>query len=530
MHEPSLVCVLEARRDVERDAAGLVVCERRALPEHVLERAVREVLEHDVAALVCSPVVVDGADVRVRERGGGAGFSFEPLAVGGGRERLQGHVAVELVVVREPDGAHRAAAQRLEQAIAPGDRLLRHRGGIMVRAVSRLPTIDEALALVLGSVQPLPAEEVAVADAAGRVLAEDAVSPVDLPPFPSSAMDGHAVRAGDTPGALRIVGQSAAGLPADRRLEAGEAIAISTGGVVPDGADAVVPSELSEDRGGGELRVPETAAGVNVRPRGGDVVAGDLVVRAGVRLGPAQVGALAACGIAVLRCGRRPRVAVVPTGTELRPPGEPLAPGEIYESNSLLLAAQIRSAGAEAELFTPVADDAVETRDVLERALAADVLLTSGGVSVGPHDFVREALAQLGAHEVFWRVAVKPGKPVAFATRGATLVFGLPGNPVSSLVASSSSCARRCWRCRAPRRRSHGSSRERSLSGCERGADRDELVRARIEQGDAGPLLRPVAGQESHMIARAATADALVLVPRGTGELPAGAHVSFLRV
>src|SRR5581483_3696385 len=154
------------------------------------------------------------------------------------------------------------------------------------------------------------------------------------------------------------------------RLEPGEAIAISTGAVVPDGADAVVPVELSELHDGA-LFVPRIALGVNVRPRGGDVRAGDLVVATGTRLRPAQVGALAACGVAVVRCARRPRVAVVPTGTELRRPGEQLAPGEIYESNSLLLAAQLRSAGAEPELFGAVADDPVETRAVRERGLLA---------------------------------------------------------------------------------------------------------------------------------------------------------------
>jgi len=392
-----------------------------------------------------------------------------------------------------------------------------------------LPTIDEALALVLGHARPLDAEDVPIAAALGRVTAEDTTSPVDLPPFPSSAMDGHAVRAEDTPGTLRVAGQSAAGLPAGARLEPGEAIAISTGAVVPDGADAVVPVELSELHDGA-LFVPRIALGVNVRPRGGDVRAGDLVVATGTRLRPAQVGALAACGVAVVRCARRPRVAVVPTGTELRRPGEQLAPGEIYESNSLLLAAQLRSAGAEPELFGAVADDPVETRAVLERALAADVVLTSGGVSVGPHDLVRETLAELGASEVFWRVAVKPGKPLAFATRHATLAFGLPGNPVSSLVAFElfvRPAVLALQGAAAPGPSFEPGTLAHTLV---RGEDRDELVRARIEHGDEGPVLHPVAGQESHMIARAAAANALVLVRRGTGELPAGSRVSFLRV
>jgi molybdopterin molybdotransferase len=395
--------------------------------------------------------------------------------------------------------------------------------------VARLPTIDEALASVLGHVAPLAAEDVPVGDALGRVLADPAASAVDLPPFASSAMDGHAVRAADTPGTLRVVGQSAAGRPAVGRVERGEAISISTGGVVPEGADAVVPIEQSETAGDG-LRVPETAAGVNVRPRAGDVAAGDVVAGAGMLLGPAQIGALAACGIATVRCARRPRVAVMPTGTELRRPGEPLAPGEIYESNSLLLAAQARSAGGLPEVFAPVADDPGETRAALERALGADVVLTSGGVSVGPHDLVRAALAELGAREVFWRVAVKPGKPVAFATRGATLVFGLPGNPVSSLVAFELFVRPALLALQGAASPAPRFETGRLAAWLARGADRDELVRARIEHAADGVVLHPVAGQESHMIARAAGADALVLVRRGEGSAPAGSYVSFLRL
>ena len=296
--------------------------------------------------------------------------------------------------------------------------------------VPELLTIDEALARVLEHARALPGEDVAVADAAGRVLASAAVARVDLPPFPSSAMDGYAVRATDTPGVLTVAGRSAAGHPAGIELTTGNAIAISTGAVVPDGADAVVPVERT--RGGeGTVDVEQVARGENVRPRGGDTAAGDTVVPAGATCGPAQLGALAAVGLERVRCARRPRVAVLATGSELRLPGEPLGPGEIYESNTVMLAAQVRRAGAEVEVHGAVADDADATRAALERGLDADVLLTSGGVSVGEHDLVRGLLAEIGVVEVFWRVAVKPGKPVAFSTRGSTLVFGLPGNPVS---------------------------------------------------------------------------------------------------
>jgi molybdopterin molybdotransferase len=297
-----------------------------------------------------------------------------------------------------------------------------------------LLTIDEALALVLARVVAVEPEPVALADAAGRVLSEPARAAVDLPPFPSSAMDGFAVRAADTPGTLAVVGRVAAGRPARRALGAGEAMGISTGGVVPDGADSVVPIEVVEDRGETVVIKDNVVINDNVRGRGGDLRIGDVVVEAGVMLRAAHVGALAAAGVTSVACARRPRAAIVVTGTELRPPGEPLEAGQIYDANGFILAAQLASAGAVVDRLPTVADDEAETRAAIARGLAGDVLVTTGGVSVGVHDLVRAAEAELGVEEVFWRVAMQPGKPVAFGVRGRTLVFGLPGNPVSSLV------------------------------------------------------------------------------------------------
>ena len=298
-----------------------------------------------------------------------------------------------------------------------------------------LLTIEEALAVVLAQAQPLDAEAVPLDESAGRFLAAAATAAVDLPPFPSSAMDGFAVRAADTPGTLPVVFRIAAGHPAEQPLAAGEAMGIATGGAVPEGADAVVPIEYVVDYDN-TVEIPEAAsAGANVRPRGGDVRAGERVVPAGTRLGAAQLGALGAAGIAEVRVARRPRAALLTTGTELRRPGEPLAAGQIYESNGLMLAAALTTAGAVVERLAPVEDDLDAHRAALERALDADVVVTSGGVSVGPHDLVRGVLRELGVEELFWGVAVKPGKPLAFGARGRTLVFGLPGNPVSSLVA-----------------------------------------------------------------------------------------------
>ena len=222
--------------------------------------------------------------------------------------------------------------------------------------MAALPSIDQALALVLARVRPLGAESIPIGDAAGRVLAEAARAEVDLPPFDSSAMDGFAVRAAETPGPLTVVGQSAAGRPAPEALGSGEAIAISTGAVVPEGADAIVPVEHAT-LAGSEVTVERVGQGDNRRLRGGDARSGDVVVPSGVRLGPPQIGALAAVGVGSVRCGRRPRAAVLATGTELRSPGETLRPGEIYESNSLLLRAQLESAGAEVVVLQPVADD-----------------------------------------------------------------------------------------------------------------------------------------------------------------------------
>jgi molybdopterin molybdotransferase len=394
--------------------------------------------------------------------------------------------------------------------------------------VAELLTVDDALARIVEHASLLPSESVAVADAAGRILREPARAAVDLPPFPSSAMDGFAVRAADAPGELAIAFRVPAGTPPPGPLPEGAAAGISTGGTVPEGADTVVPVELVEDRGA-HVKIPEpAAAGQHVRPRGGDVRAGDVVVEAGAWLGPSQIGALAAAGIAEVVCSARPRVAVLATGSELRAAGEPLSEGQIYESNRPMVAAVLARAGALVDVLPVVADDETAHRDAIGRGLEADVLVTSGGVSLGEHDLVRGIEAELGVQEVFWGVAVKPGKPISFGVRKQTLVFGLPGNPVSSLVASLvfvSTGLRAAQGARHVRPRYALGIAAVALS---RNRHRDEFVRAvRANDGDA-VLLEAIAGQESHMIARAAAADALVHVPRGEGEIAAGSTVRFL--
>jgi molybdopterin molybdotransferase len=394
--------------------------------------------------------------------------------------------------------------------------------------MAELLSLQDAIAQVLARVDPLEPIVVPVAEAVGRVLAEDADAAVDLPPFASSAMDGFALRGDDTPGRLPVVARIAAGAPATAALQPGESMAIATGGVVPKGADSVVPIENVAERDNEiEIRNP-VVSGSHVRPRGGDVRAGDVVVDHGTRIGIAQLAALAAAGIDRVSVHRPPRVAILATGTELRGPGEPLGPGQIYDSNGVLIAAAVASAGGQVEQLPAVADDEAAHRAALEHGLAADVLVTSGGVSVGPHDLVRRVLGELGVDEVFWGVAVKPGKPVAFGVRGHTLVFGLPGNPVSSLVGCELFVRPALLALQGASVPGPVFREGRLATDVDRNAHRDELLRARALPSEDGVVLDPVSGQESHMIVRAAGADALVLAPRGEGILAAGERVRYL--
>jgi molybdopterin molybdotransferase len=397
-----------------------------------------------------------------------------------------------------------------------------------------LISVDEAQRIVLERAKRLDSERVPIERAAGRVLAEPVAALVDLPPFPSSAMDGYALRSADTavpPTRLPIGARIAAGSPADRALAPGEAMAISTGGAVPEGADAVVPLELVEESEEA-IGVPELVAqGANIRERAGDVSAGDIVLEPGARLGPAQVAALAAAGVSEVQCSKRPRVGILVTGSELRQPGEPLGAGEIYESNGLLLATALQLAGAVPAQLGVVADDADEHERAMERALLGfDMLITSGGASVGPHDLVRATQAKLRVEELFWGVSVKPGKPVAFGVRRDHLVFNLPGNPVSVLVTFELFVRPAVNVLLGVPDPLPEYRRAILASAVKRNPHRDEYVRAtRRREGDT-VVVDPLPGRESHMIASAARADALVAVEAGDGELAAGEEIRYIAI
>jgi molybdopterin molybdotransferase len=298
-------------------------------------------------------------------------------------------------------------------------------------------TIDEAIDAVLAAAKPLASEEVGLLDALGRAAAADVVSPERVPGFDNSAMDGYAVD-GAALAAGRREFHVAVEIPAGRFVEkavgSGETAKIMTGAPLPPGVDTVVPVEVTEQRDATLTVLEPVPQGGNVRRSGEDLAEGDTLLARGDRLGPAEIGLLASVGVQRLRVARRPRVAVLATGSELVAAGRPLAPGQIRNSNSFTAFGQVLDAGAEPVLLGIARDDLDETRRLVGAALEHDVVLTSGGVSVGEFDFVKQVQEELGVERRFWGVATKPGKPLAFGVRGDTLVFGVPGNPVAAMV------------------------------------------------------------------------------------------------
>jgi molybdopterin molybdotransferase len=395
--------------------------------------------------------------------------------------------------------------------------------GIM-RHVPPLPSVDEARATLLGALRPLTPVNLPVAEALGLVLAEEVTAAYDSPAFDNSAMDGFATRHGRAGDRLRLVGESRAGTPYDGTLGDGEAVRISTGAALPDGADGVLQQELVDAEGDAVVLREDVPAGRNVRTAGDDLRKGTRVLPQGTRIGPAELGVAIGAGRMHLLVGPRPRLAVVTTGDELVAPGTRLEPGQIHDSNGPTLAALAARAGAEVVGQGHATDDPEATREIIGEALdAADVVVIAGGISVGPHDHVKGALDALGVRQLLWRVALKPGKPTWFGEKDGKLVLGLPGNPVSAYVtfllfARPALAALQGADASVPR------TEATLATAVARNPDRDELVRVRrLPDG----TVEPTGPQGSHVLSSLLGADALAIVPRGDGELAAGATVAL---
>ncbi|HEX7190295.1 MAG TPA: gephyrin-like molybdotransferase Glp [Thermoanaerobaculia bacterium] len=297
-------------------------------------------------------------------------------------------------------------------------------------------SVEEAQERVLELVAPLGIEQIALQNALNRVLADDVLAAFDLPEGDNSAMDGYAVIADDTPGTLQVIEDVPAGSVPRRRVERGTASRIMTGALVPDGADSIAQVEIT-DGGSETVRIDrKVAPGAHVRRRGEDMRAGDTVITRGTRIGPAEIGVLASLQQSSVAVARKPSIAILATGNEIVEIDAPRRAGAIANSNSYALAALAREAGAEPQLRGIVGDTPEATIAALRSALDCDFIVTSGGVSAGAYDFVKDAVAALGADTRVWRVAMKPGKPVVVSRLpGGQVTFGLPGNPVSSMVA-----------------------------------------------------------------------------------------------
>jgi molybdopterin molybdotransferase len=391
-------------------------------------------------------------------------------------------------------------------------------------------SVDEHLADVLSVVRPLAALEVGLLDAHGCVLAEDVVAPQPLPGFDNSAMDGYAVRAADlvdVPAVLPVVGDVPAGPASQLRVQPGLCVRIMTGALMPDGADAVVPVEWT-DGGLAQVRIsrrPEV--GAHVRRAGEDVTAGELVLRAGSHLGSAQIGLAAAVGRSRLLVRPRPRVVVLSTGTELVEPGAALEPGQLYDSNSLALTTACIEAGAIAYRVGIVPDEGKKLLDTLEDQLVrADLLVTSGGVSVGAHDVVKEVLSRLGTVG-FHKVAMQPGMPQGFGTIGpdSTPVFGLPGNPVSALVSFEVFVRPALRRMLGVPHVSRPVISAITASELRSPRGKRSFLRVWLEVKDGAYVVSSVSGPGSHLVAGLARANALAVVPEDVEHVPVGSPV-----
>ncbi|MDQ4084526.1 MAG: molybdopterin molybdotransferase MoeA [Actinomycetota bacterium] len=402
---------------------------------------------------------------------------------------------------------------------------------------SQLRSVDEHLDRILDVIAPLAPYAQPLPDVLGLSLCEDITSPVELPGFDNSGMDGYAVRAADLDGAaedtpvrLPVVGESAAGQTKAYALAPGTALRIMTGAPMPSGADAVVPMEWT-DRGVAQVEVRQAPkAGQHVRRAGEDVRIGDPLLDEGALLGPRQVGLLAAIGRAQVQTRPRPRVVVLSTGSELREPGTDLGFDSVYDSNSFMLAAAVRATGAIAYRVGAVADDPDAFADaVSDQLVRADAVITSGGVSKGEYDVVKEVLGKLGTVQ-FCEVAMQPGKPQGFGTVGedATPIFTLPGNPVSSYVSFEVFVLPALRRMMGLQPYRRPTVRARCDEGFPSAAGKRQYLRGRLTGEVGHESVSVVGGPGSHLVGSLAHADCLVVVPEDTSSVEAGETVDVL--
>jgi len=395
---------------------------------------------------------------------------------------------------------------------------------VLRRYRSSVISVREALRIVCDATAVLGAERLSLPAALGRVAAEDVVSARAVPAAPNSAMDGYAVRHADlarVPARLRIIAVEPAGSVVGETITAGTAVKLFTGSVVPRGADTVVRREDTEEREGEVVVQRAPARGANIRDTGEDIRPGQVVVATGNVLGPADLGVLASVGRAAIAVHQRPRVVIVATGSELVEVDETPGAGQVVNSNAYTLAAAVREAGGEPTVLPIVRDDPRVIREALATGLRADVLLTSGGVSVGDLDFVKEELDAVGVERLFWKVAQKPGKPLVFGRHAHGLVFGLPGNAVSALV-----CfyvyVRPALRRLQGHRRLHLPVVEATLGASVRKATGlTEFLRVRLEHGRDGPVATAFGSQSSGVLTALGGA-ALLVGPAERSELAAG--------
>lgn len=398
-----------------------------------------------------------------------------------------------------------------------------------------LMPVAEALRLVLADAKPLPAEFVALDHVAGRVLAQDVSALRTQPPTAVSAMDGYAVRASDVakaPAALKVIGEVAAGHPFIGQVAAGQAARIFTGGVMPKGSDTVVIQELTSREGDVVTIQKSTPKGRNVRGQGIDFAQGDVLLQKGQRLSDRDVMLAAAMNHARLSVHRKPRVAVLGTGDELVPPGGSPKSDEIVYSNGFALASLARTEGAEVHDLGIANDRVEDITQAIKRARewGADILVTSGGASVGEHDLVQRALTAEGLNLSFWRVALRPGRPMMHGRLGAMQVLGVPGNPVSSYVCAFLFLVPLIRRLSG--RMDVESRPEQARLGCDLPAndERADYLRATLALGPDGAVATPLPAQDSSLMAPLAKADCLVIRYPGAPAAPAGSDCIILKL